>query len=150
MARFVHTSTIEASPARVFAFHQEPGALERLIPPWQNVRVVSRLGGLDTGALVELSVAFGPARFSFVARHVECLPGRRFVDVQQRGPFRRWEHRHEFAPARRGACRLIDRIDYSLPGGVVVDWLLGWLVNRQLRRMFTYRHAVTRAACERG
>ena len=37
------------SAATVFAWHERPGALERLTPPWEHVRVVERSGGLGDG-----------------------------------------------------------------------------------------------------
>jgi ligand-binding SRPBCC domain-containing protein len=34
------SSVIGASHANVFAWHRRPGAITRLLPPWQPVRVV--------------------------------------------------------------------------------------------------------------
>jgi ligand-binding SRPBCC domain-containing protein len=33
---------IPASPEEVFAWHEEPGAVERLTPPWEQVEMVER------------------------------------------------------------------------------------------------------------
>ncbi len=44
-----------------FDWHGREGAIERLLPPWQNVRVVETTGGIaDPGSEVELETAFGP------------------------------------------------------------------------------------------
>ena len=40
----------------VFAWHERPGALERLTPPWEHVRVIGRSGGIEDGASVVLQV----------------------------------------------------------------------------------------------
>ena len=40
--KFVKESVIKASPERVFAFHHLPDAFERLIPPWEKVKVVQK------------------------------------------------------------------------------------------------------------
>ena len=39
-------------------------------------------------------------------------------DQQIRGPFAQWIHRHEFESAGN-ATRLIDRIEYRIPGGAL-------------------------------
>ena len=54
MPLFVHQSLIPAPVARVFAFHESPGALERLLPPWERARVVLSGGSLQAGADVRL------------------------------------------------------------------------------------------------
>jgi ligand-binding SRPBCC domain-containing protein len=146
---FVYSSVIEAPVAKVFAFHERPDALERLIPPWQRVEIVRRTGGLETGARVEFRLRVGPLSIPWVAVHTGYEKNRLFVDRQVKGPFRYWEHRHKFCEDRGRTC-LTDAITFSLPGGRIVDTLLGWAVKAQLRRMFRYRHEVTRRACEGG
>lgn len=143
---FVYSSVIQASAGRVFSFHESPDALERLLPPGGRVRVVSREGGLEKGARVVLEMRFGPLRKRWVARHTEYVPNTLFADVQESGPFRRWFHRHEFAAEGPNACRLTDRVEFSLPGGPLMDWLAGWAVKLALRAMFRARHAATRRA----
>lgn len=147
MIRFVHSTVIPAPVERVFGFHESPDALERLLPPWQDVRVVRREGGLQAGSRVVLELRFGPFRRTWVARHTACVPNEFFADVQEQGPFRAWRHRHEFTPAGPGACRLTDRVECSLPLAPLSDWLAGWLVRMQLRRMFAWRHQATAKAC---
>ena len=40
----IYHSTLSVSADDLFAWHAHPGALERLTPPWMNVRVVSQDG----------------------------------------------------------------------------------------------------------
>ena len=40
------TSTLPASVEEVFAWHERPGAFERLTPPWERVIVIERSGGI--------------------------------------------------------------------------------------------------------
>ena len=35
-----YSSVVDAPVAEVFAWHERPGALLRLLPPWQPIRVV--------------------------------------------------------------------------------------------------------------
>jgi ligand-binding SRPBCC domain-containing protein len=147
MSWYSRTSWIDAPVETVFRFHEEPEALERLTPPWVRLEVLERDGGLRPGGRVVLMAPFGPFRRRWVAEHVEYSPNRLFVDVQTEGPFRSWRHRHEFEP-ERGGTRLTDRIEFSLPGGKLAEWFVGWLVRMQLNRMFAYRHETTKRICE--
>lgn len=150
MLHFAHASRIAAPVEAVFAFHERPDALELLTPPWQRVRVVRREGGLRAGAVVEFRiVVLGPLSLRWVAEHVEYRRHELFVDEQREGPFAAWRHRHLFERDGDGT-RLTDSIEYGLRGGRVAEWAGGWFVERQLRRMFAYRHEVTRRECERG
>jgi len=149
MPRFQFSSKIDASVESVFGFHERPDALELLTPPWQRIEVMRRTGGLEAGAEVEFRLLIGPLRLRWIARHTAYEKNRRFVDEQIEGPFRRWVHSHAFV-TEDGGARLTDRIEFSLPGGWMADLLFGWLVRAQLRRLFDYRHRITRQSCSRA
>lgn len=130
-----------ASAAEAYEWHRRPGAFERLAPPWQDVRVLERSGDIETpGSRVVLSVPAGPLRMKWVAEHQSATPGEEFFDVQVRGPFARWEHRHRFVPTGATTCRLVDEIDYALPLGGVIG---SSYIRNDLERMFAYRHETT-------
>ena len=143
MPTFVKSVLIDAPARDVFGFHERDDAFALLSPSFPPAREISRTGGIQTGAQVILQV--GP--FRWIARHTAYEQDRLFVDEQVRGPFRSWVHRHEFE-AVDGKTKLTDRIEYQLPGGTVVNLLLGWLVNAGLANMFRHRHRVTREFCE--
>ncbi|MHC4550744.1 MAG: SRPBCC family protein [Planctomycetota bacterium] len=140
---FVARTRLGAAPEAVFRWHAEPEALERLTPPWERVEVVARTGGIEEeGSRVHLRMRVGPFRRRWIAEHRDCVPGRRFRDVQVEGPFAFWEHTHSFEPDGAGFL-LEDRIVYALPGGRLAHWLVGGFVRRKLKRLFAYRHRVT-------
>lgn len=139
---FVAESVIDASAEEVFAYFERDGALRRLTPPYEEMQVVSREGGIGDGARVELRMKVGPFRRRWVAEHRGYVPGRQFVDVQTEGPFARWEHTHRFEPLEANRCRVVDQIHYALPLGGLGRALGEGAVRRRLERVFTYRHAV--------
>lgn len=147
MPAFERSSWIAAPVEKVFSFHERPGAFEALTPPWRKVEIAGRSGGLEVGATLVMRLRFGPFAKTWIAEHTAYERNRLFVDEQIAGPFRSWRHRHQFS-TERGGTRLTDSVEYSLPGGMFSDWLAGWLVRSQLRRMFDYRHLVTRRECE--
>jgi ligand-binding SRPBCC domain-containing protein len=142
----VHCSRIEAPAERVFLWHAERGALERLTPPWEAMEVVQPAAGIRDGDRGVLRVRFGPFRILWKFEHRGYQQCRRFQDVQTAGPFRCWVHTHSFIPDGANASRLEDRIEYELPFGALGNLLGGWLIRRKLARTFEYRHRVTAEA----
>lgn len=147
---FVYSSRIAAPAEEVFRWHAEPGALERLTPPWEALEVVEPSPGIRDGDHGVLRVRFGPFSVLWKFEHRDYREGRQFRDVQTAGPFRHWEHTHLFIPDGPKACRLEDRIAYELPFGLLGSLFGGWLIRGKLTRTFKYRHGVTATAmrCE--
>jgi ligand-binding SRPBCC domain-containing protein len=70
-------------------------------------------------------------------------PPHAFMDVQERGPYARWEHLHSFRPCGEGVL-MSDVVTYELPFGIlgrVVHWLA---VRAMLARIFDYRFEAVR------
>jgi ligand-binding SRPBCC domain-containing protein len=148
--QFVARSQIQASAEELFRWHAEPGALERLTPPWEHIELEQRAPGIRNGDRGVLRVRLGPFRIRWAFEHRDCIEGRQFRDVQLSGPFRRWEHTHLFTPESPCASILEDRIDFELPLGALGNFLGGWFIHRKLRKLFAYRHRVTAEAVVRG
>jgi ligand-binding SRPBCC domain-containing protein len=147
--KFVKESLIRAAPERVFAFHELPDALKRLTPPWERTRVVSAAPSLRVGsrAVVETRL-FGLVPVRWVALHTAYDPPRTFEDVQVSGPFRTWVHRHTVLPHENGSV-LRDEIEYEPPLGPLGRLASPFFIEPRLRKLFDYRHGVTREWCER-
>jgi uncharacterized protein (TIGR01777 family) len=141
MPVFSISTELPVSAERAYDWHAQPGAIQRLTPPWEDVRLVSKTGGLEDGARVVLSVPLlGPLRMNWVAEHRNNQPGRQFQDIQLSGPFARWEHTHRFTPLGPDRCQMTDEIHYALPLGLLGQLFGGPMVRAKLQRMFTYRH----------
>lgn len=118
----------------VFDWHTRPGAMRRLVPPWQPMTVVSETPSLADGRAV-LGL---PGGLRWVAQHDPAAydPPHRFVDALDSDGLRswparvvgQWRHTHEFASAGPGSTRVSDRVDTVVPAAA-------------LRPMFVYRHA---------
>jgi ligand-binding SRPBCC domain-containing protein len=144
---FETRTRIPAPALRVFAWHESPEALRMLIPPHDPVKVVSSTGGIRDGARVVLAIGYWPFQIHWVALHKGYIAGVQFTDVQERGPFRSWEHTHRVLAEDATACFLVDHVEYELPFGSLGRVLASALVRRKLRRMFSWRHQVTFEAC---
>ena len=147
---FIATSRIEAPASDVFRWHEEPGALERLTPPWEPVEIEQPAQGIRDGIRdgdrAVLRVGFGPFKIRWTLEHRDYIEGRQFRDVQISGPFRSWQHLHSFLPEGLQSSILEDRIEYVLPWGFLGAYFGNWFVQRKLKRLLEYRHRVTQDA----
>ena len=139
---FIKRSEIEAPVETVFAFHERPGAITELMPPWERSEVIRPSGGITVGSKTLLKTFVGPFAQYWEAEHVEYIPNRLFADVQRRGPFAYWYHRHRFEPTPQDTTIMIDEIEYALPLGWLGRLVAGPFVRAKLQRVFDYRHNV--------
>ena len=142
--KFVYSSHVEAPSEEVFEWHGRPGAFQRLVPPWQAVRVLELTGGITDGSRVYLRIGRRPFTVDWVALHQEYIYGRQFVDVALRSPFARWRHLHRFIPEGSSRCTVSDEIDFEPPGGGAGQFLFGGSLRRRLEQLFHYRHTTLR------
>ncbi len=143
MPKLTFRTRIPVSADSLYAWHLRPGAFERLVPPWQDVRVVRRDGPIGEGVRVLLRMRKGLMSFAWEALHDRFAPGREFRDTQVRGPFARWVHTHRMIPDGADACVLEDAIEYRLPLGGLGALLAGRSIRRDLVSAFAFRHRRT-------
>jgi uncharacterized protein len=150
--RFTYSSELpDHDPRSVFDWHERPGALERLTPPWGEMEVLRRSDGLQDGAEVELRVKKGPTSFHWHLRHRDYVYGEQLRDEQVSGPLKSWTHTQRFSELEGGGTRVQDEIELEPPlgaagaaiGPVFLRTELGRLFRFRYRRLFTdlARHA---------
>lgn len=151
MPSFEYKSTIKAPADLVFNWHHDPAAIEKLIPPWEPVKVVGRPARInESGSRTTLKInLLGIIPVYWVAEHLNYQAGQSFQDIQIRGPFASWCHTHSVKSIDEQTCCYLDCIEYTVPIGWLGEALGGWLVRRKLNRMFAYRHQVVKEECER-
>jgi len=139
---YSRSTKIKSSTVDVFEWHTQPGAFERLTPPWIQTRGLEVHGmPPEPGSQVNFQTKFGPVWQRWLAEHGPWIPGEMFSDTQKNGPFKMWEHTHRFFLDEAGT-RLKDTVDYKLPFGIL--GMLGTpFARREIDRMFSYRHRVT-------
>ena len=119
-----YSSVIDADRDEVFSWHTRPGAITRLIPPWQPVRVLREAGSLRDG---RATLAL-PGGLRWVAAHRPdgYDPPNAFTDELTSLPVP-WRHTHQFSPSGDTATLMTDVIETPLPA-------------RTLRSTVVYRH----------
>lgn len=140
---FVHRTRLQAPSKEVYDWHLREGAFERLSPPWQQVELEDTGQGVSQGSIRVISTKVGPFRSRWAMRHNDICPNQQFVDVMERGPFETWRHEHRFVSSGDSASYLEDRLRIQLPFGKLGQMVAGHYLNRQLSRLFRYRHRIT-------
>lgn len=127
---------LPAERERVFEFFSDAFQLETLTPPWLRFSVCTPGPiAIEPGTLIDYRLRLRGVPLRWQSRIEVWDPPQRFVDVQTRGPYRRWRHEHVFEEVDGGTlCR--DAVDYAAPGGWLIDRLL---VRGDVRRIFSYR-----------
>lgn len=145
---FVKETVIHATVERVFSFHELPDAFLRLVPPWEDAKVLQKadISVIGSQAIIETKLlGFITARW--VAEHTAYDPPRYFEDVQVSGPFKSWRHRHIIEQHADGAT-LRDEIEYEPPMSFLGSLAAPIFIIPKIEKMFEYRHEVTKKWCE--
>ena len=127
-----YSSVVDAPISEVFDWHARPGAISRLTPPWQPVRVGQEASSLRDGRAVLLL----PGGVRWVAAHQPdgYNPPHQFVDQLVSAGLSSvlsWRHTHLFSAEGEAEAenetRVSDDVQTPVPASA-------------LRQMFAYRH----------
>jgi uncharacterized protein (TIGR01777 family) len=124
---YEHRCVVDSPIEAVFAWHARPGALERLTPPWQPVKVSREAASLRDGTAV-LALP-GGIKWTAVHQPGEYDEPSRFVDVLTTPVLASaipWRHVHDFADLGEGRTEVTDRVETRVP-------------DRFLQQVFAYR-----------
>jgi ligand-binding SRPBCC domain-containing protein len=153
---------IAASLPAVFRFFADPRNLPLVSPPGSGVRLVTvrlvpppplanqSVEGL-AGVGSEIVVSFRPfpylpLRNQWTARIIELEWNRYFRDIQTKGPFKTFDHTHQFEAAERdGRPGMIvrDTVRYDIGFGFLGGLVNATVVRMQLAAMFRHRQRAT-------
>jgi ligand-binding SRPBCC domain-containing protein len=162
--RFTASQWLPYSVPFVFAFLADPQNLPGLMPAWQKARVeearivapppapatafkTARLRGPSAGVGSVITISFRPFPYSPVRMPWEAVISEfvwndRFCDVQERGPFAAWTHRHSVKAEPRGetaGALITDDVSYELKMGTAGEWAHSLFMSGQIRKVFEYR-----------
>lgn len=128
----------------VYAFFESPWNLERITPPWLGFEITEATDEkMRVGTEIAYRIRWQGVPMRWRTRIAECEPNVMFADEMTRGPYRRWYHRHFFAPVA-GGVEVVDVVEYELPFGWIGRAVHALLIRRQLEAIFAYRRgAVT-------
>jgi len=138
--------TISLPRDRVFAFHSDAANLELITPAHLNFRITSPQPiEMRAGALIEYELRLHRVPFRWKTEITEWDPPNGFVDVQAKGPYAQWVHKHTFTAVDENTTLIEDEVRYRLPLEPVGE-IAHFLIARELKKIFDFRHAAIERA----
>ena len=143
MNKFSFQSLVNFNVRKVFDWHKNTFALERLTPPWDLVNVSKRhyinSFPLINGGTIEIKQKIFPLiNLKWKLIHQEYSEYKKFTDLMLRGPFKFWRHEHIFQ-GNNLETNIIDEIEYK---ALLSNNLLNSFIKRKLNKSFEYRHKI--------
>jgi len=136
--RLSAVTELDVPLSETFRFFSAPENLALLTPRAMGFKIRQRSGPPAVDATIDYSIRVGPLPLSWRTRFESWEVERRFVDVQERGPYRAWWHEHRFEAA--GArTTMHDRVLYTLPLGPLGKLVHRLFVKDQLGDIFAQR-----------
>ena len=148
---------------KVFLFFANPTNLPRIMPPETGTELTALrllppptisneepttanrdlLAGVGSEIVTSFRLfPFLPFRAQWVALIVEFEWNHHFADIQKKGPFKRFQHRHEFSVETRnelGGTLVRDVIEYDAGFGLLGNLADTLFIAPSLKQTFEYR-----------
>jgi ligand-binding SRPBCC domain-containing protein len=140
--QFTRQQDLPGTLEQVFAFFQQPENLGRLTPPEQRFEILTPAPvPMHVGARIDYRLRVLGRWLRWTSEITEYTAPHGFVDVQLRGPYAYWHHRHHFEQWQPNVVRMTDTVDYALPLWPLSEIGGTWWVERQLNSIFEFRRA---------
>lgn len=125
-------------------FFSSPENLSRITPEDMRFRLQSDLpeGNIFEGMIIDYQISpLLGIPLHWQTQITQVNEQESFTDTQLKGPYKMWNHFHEFIPNEKGVL-MKDTVDYELPLAVFGKVAHYLLVRKKLEQIFAYRHNV--------
>jgi ligand-binding SRPBCC domain-containing protein len=145
MTNILERETIIRRPiAEVFDFFSKAENLNALTPEDLKFEILTPLPiAMKKGTLIDYKIRLMNIPFHWKTLISRWEPGKAFVDEQIKGPYKKWVHLHSFEEYQ-GVTKMIDRVEYEIPGGIFAYPVLKFFVKPQVEGIFNYREKALR------
>lgn len=125
-------------------FFSAANNLSIITPPEMNFTVLTKLkeDEIYEGMIIDYTVSpllNIPMKWQTEITHVDTAKS--FTDFQKQGPYKLWNHFHEFIQNENGVL-IRDTVDYELPLGFLGEIAHRLFVKKKLETIFNFRHEV--------
>jgi len=136
------TQQLNCSLDAAWDFFSSPCNLSVITPEDMNFAILTQVPDepVYEGMTIDYAVCpfWGiPLKWKTIISHV--FEKRSFTDHQHKGPYKFWNHLHEFFPNEKEVL-MKDTVEYELPLGFVGRILHKLVVKRRLNEIFDYRY----------
>lgn len=146
--RLFREQTIARPLDEVFSFFADARNLETLTPRWLQFEILTP-GDIEmrVGTIIQYALRVHGVPINWTTAIAVWNPPLEFVDVQLKGPYVLWHHRHTFE-SLGNSTRMTDEVNYRLPFGRIGQAMHVAMVRRDLKAIFDYREQTVRRLLE--
>lgn len=120
----------------VFDFFSRAENLEALTPPTVQFEILTPLPiEMRANARIDYRIKIHGIPVKWKTEIIVWEPGVQFVDVQLKGPYRLWHHRHTFAEVQ-GGVDMLDTVHYRSPLHAL---LVPLFIGKDIEKIFAHR-----------
>ncbi|PWN72121.1 hypothetical protein C1631_005830 [Chryseobacterium phosphatilyticum] len=144
MYRLYREQHLRCNIETAWKFFSSPHNLSEITPENMSFVVLSDIKDESIFEGMEIDYTVSPVlgipiKWKTIISQVE--DGKSFTDFQKKGPYKHWNHFHEFIPDENGIL-MKDTVDYELPFGVLGRIAHRLFVKEKLRSIFDFRYRV--------
>ena len=147
MKRFEKVSLIRCSINELFTFHLDLNNLANITPKDTKVTLLNEMFIPREGDVLRLHTVKNFIPMVWEVEIYKVVSPSLLVDIALKSPFTFWKHSHIFTDKGDGICELKDVVEYIVPLGFLGRWF-DFFIKRELKKMFTYRHDMTKKRLE--
>ena len=138
------TQQLNCDLATAWKFFSSPHNLSRITPKEMNFVVKTEIKEDEIYEGMEIAYTVSPVlnipmKWKTIITEVDFQKS--FTDFQKKGPYKYWNHRHEFIPNEQGVL-MKDTVDYELPFGFLGTIAHKVFVKKKVQSIFDYRYEV--------
>lgn len=125
-------------------FFSSPKNLSKITPKDMGFTVLSDYNSeqIAEGMVIDYTVSpLLKVPLKWRTRITQVEPNKSFTDFQEKGPYKYWNHFHEFIPNKDGVL-MKDTVDYELPFGFLGKMAHRLFVKKKLADIFDFRYGV--------
>ena len=123
----------------VFSFFENPENLEKITPTNLGFKIKTpRPLVMREGATFEYTISLGLIKFPWKTVITIYDPPNVFQDVQAFGPYKKWEHTHEFIEVWN-KTKIIDTVVYDLFPSLFRSIINNLYIKNKIEQIFNHR-----------
>ena len=135
---------VETELEKAWEFFSLPDNLSVITPAYLNFKILSPKDRSKIFSGMRISYTVNPVLgipMKWVTKIEDVDAPNKFVDTQEKGPYKLWRHTHIFTQTEKGVL-IKDRVEYILPLGILGKLAHSIFVRKQLEGIFEYRTKV--------
>lgn len=142
MNTFVYRSSFPISKELLFQFHENPIGFQTLVGGQKGIKVIKAPKSIQIGEEIILEIKILPFwKTVWVAKHISYNKNNYFQDLQEKWPFKKFQHLHLFLDGQDG-------VSSSILSDEIQIYFFLWPISKYilfpiLYFMFKKRHRLT-------